>query len=481
MKAVVVGAGMGGLAVAVRVAAAGHQVVVLERSPVVGGKVATLELDGFRFDLGPAVLTLPGAWDEVFRVAGSALADQVELVALDPQVRCRWADGSMLDVPDDETEWRSALERFSPGASAEWQQFATTAERLWGAMAASAPRRAAARRRTRPAPLPAAPRSGRARRQAHARGTRRRPPHQSCLRQLVGRYATQVGASPFQAPGTLAALAHVERTHGVWHVAGGVGRLRDAPERTARNMGVDIRCNTDVGRIRVQSRRVTGVELADGGHVDADVVVADVDGAHLLGELLPDARRARDLERAGRSMSGFLLCAGVRGRTEGVAHHNVWFSLDQRAEFVRTERGQLAVDPTVTAVVSSVSDPGVAPPDCENWYLLVHTPPAVGIDRKMMTASVLNRLAERGFDLRHRIDFTRTLIPADFDVRYRASGGSFHGSASGDARSALHRPANVGPVDGLYLVGGSAHPAVGLGMVAAGARIAADLVAERHS
>jgi len=180
-------------------------------------------------------------------------------------------------------------------------------------------------------------------------------------------------------------------------------------------------------------------------------------------------------------MSGFLLCAGVRGRTEGIAHHNVWFSLDQRAEFVRNERGQLALDPTVTAVVSSVSDPSAAPPDCENWYLLVHTPPAVGIDRKMMTASVLNRLAERGFDLRHRIGFTRTLIPADFDVRYRAPGGSFHGSASDDARSALHRPANVGPVDGLFLVGGSAHPGGGLGMVAAGARIAADLVAERHT
>jgi phytoene desaturase len=481
MKAVVIGAGMGGLAVAVRLAAAGHQVVVLERSPAVGGKVATLELAGFRFDLGPAVLTLPGAWDDVFQVAGTALADQVELVALDPQVRCRWTDGSTLDVPDDETEWRSALERFSPGASAEWQQFAATAERLWGAMDAShlagpLPEGVPGLRRLRP-PVDLGALDGRRTLAALAADHLTDPR----LRQFVGRHATHVGASPFRAPGTFAALAHVERTHGVWHVAGGVGRLRDALERTARNMGVDIRCNTDVGRVRVQSRRVTGVELADGGTVDADIVVADVDGAHLHGELLTDARRTRELERSGRSMSGFLLCAGVRGRTEGIAHHNIWFSLDQRAEFVRVERGQLALDPTVTAVVSSVSDPGAAPPDCENWYLLVHTPPAVGIDRKMMTASVLNRLAERGFDLRHRIDFTRTLIPADFDVRYRAPGGSFHGSASDDARSALQRPANAGPVDGLYLVGGSAHPGGGLGMVAAGARITADLVAERHT
>jgi phytoene dehydrogenase-like protein len=178
-------------------------------------------------------------------------------------------------------------------------------------------------------------------------------------------------------------------------------------------------------------------------------------------------------------MSGFLMCAGVRGRTDGIAHHNVWFALDDRAEFERLERGQLALDPTITVVVSSVTDPTAAPRDCENWYLLVHTPPAVGVDRKMMTASVLNRLAERGFDLRHRIEFTRTLIPADFDVRYRAQGGSFHGSSSDDSKSALQRPGNVGPVDGLYLVGGSAHPGGGLGMVASGARIVADLVAER--
>jgi phytoene desaturase len=479
MKVVVIGAGMGGLAVAVRLAAAGHQVVVLERSPVVGGKVATLELEGFRFDLGPAVLTLPGVWDDVFRVAGTALADQVELVALDPQLRCRWTDGSTLDVPDDESEWRTALERFSPGSSAEWQQFATTAERVWGAMAAThlagpVPDGVPGLRRLRPRVDLGALEGKRTLAKLVAEHV-----SDPRLRQLLGRFATSAGASPYRAPGTFAGLAHVERTHGVWHVVGGVGHLRDSLERTARGIGVDIRCDTDVGRIAVEADRVSGVELADGGRVDADIVVANVDAAHLHTELLPDPRRARDLAKAGRSMSGFLMCAGVRGRTEGIAHQNVWFALDDRAEFERLEHGQLALDPTITVVVSSVTDPTAAPRDCENWYLLVHTPPAVGVDRKMMTASVLNRLAERGYDLRHRIEFTRTLIPADFDVRYRAQGGSFHGSSSDDSKSALQRPGNVGPVDGLYLVGGSAHPGGGLGMVASGARIVADLVAER--
>jgi phytoene desaturase len=474
VRAVVIGAGMGGLATAIRLAAAGHQVVVLERSPVVGGKVATLEHEGYRFDLGPAALTLPSVWDDVFRVAGRALADEVELVALDPQLRCRWTDGSTLDVPDDETRWRSELERFSPGASADWQRFAVTAERVWGALSgvhlAGPPRGGVPGLRLLRPPVDLGALDGK-RTLAKLASEHLADPR---LRQLIGRYATYAGASPFKAPGTFAALAHVERTHGVWHVVGGVGRLRDALERTARDVGVDIRCGTDVGRISSTGKRVTGVELADGGHIDADVVVSNVDAAHLYTELMPDPPRARELDKLGRSMSGFLVCAGVRGRTEGIAHQNVWFALDDRAEYNRIERGQLAIDPTITAVVSSVTDPSTAPADCENWYLLVHTPPAIGIDRKLMTAAVLNRLAERGFDLLQR-------IPADFDVRYRAHSGSFHGSAADDARTALQRPSNIGPLDGLYLVGGSAHPGGGLPMVAAGARIVADLVDERDA
>ena len=175
-----------------------------------------------------------------------------------------------------------------------------------------------------------------------------------------------------------------------------------------------------------------------------------------------------------------MICAAVRGRTEGIAHHNVFFSLHDRQEFEHLEAGRMAIDPTVYASVSSVTDPGQAPPDGENWYLLVNTPPATGVDRKLLTAAVLNRLAERGVDIRSRIAFTRTLVPADFEARYRAVGGAIYGTSSNGKRAAFRRPANVGPVDGLYLVGGSAHPGGGLPMVAIGARIVADLIAERH-
>jgi phytoene dehydrogenase-like protein len=245
-------------------------------------------------------------------------------------------------------------------------------------------------------------------------------------------------------------------------------------------MGVEVRLGADVGRIVVDGGRTTGVEFADGGFEPADVVVANVDASHLYTDLLPAPKEAKRLDQAQPSMSAFVICAAVRGRTEGIAHHNVFFSLHDQQEFRYLEAGQMPVDPTVYACVSSVTDPGQAPPDGENWFMIVNTPPAIGIDRKIMTAGVLNRLAERGFDLRHRIDFTRTLVPADFEARYRASGGSIYGTSSNGKKAAFQRPNNVGPVDGLYLVGGSTHPGGGLPMVAISARIVSDLVAERQ-
>jgi phytoene desaturase len=480
VKAVVIGSGIGGLAASIRLAAAGHHVVVLERNPVVGGKVADLDEAGYRFDLGPTVLRLPQLVDDVFRQAGTTLGDEVDLVRLDPQVRYRWPNGSTLDFRDDPTGTVAEVERLSPGSGLAWHRFVQHAAEVWEAsertlLAGTSGSQASVLSRM-TSPLDIARVDGRrtlAKASASFFDDER-------LQQLVNRYADDSGSSPYLAPATAAALAHVDQAHGVWHVTGGIGRLRDALARTATSIGVELRTEVDVGRVSAPGGAVTGVELADGGAEPADIVVSDVDAAHLYVDLLPSPKQAKQLDRVDRSASAFVLCAAVRGRTEGIAHHNVFFPLHDRQEYQFLEAGQLPIDQTISATVSSVTDPGLAPPDCENWYILVTSPPAIGIDRKLMTAGVLNRLAERGFDLRNRIEFTRTLLPADFDARYRSPGGSIHGTSANGRRAAFSRPGNVGPVDGLYLVGGSTHPGGGLPMVVASARIVADLVADRH-
>lgn len=480
MKIAVVGAGVGGLTASIRLAAAGHQVVVFERNPMVGGKLATLEEDGYTFDIGPSLLTLPQLLDEVFAAAGTSLADEVELVRLDPQFRYRWPNGSTLEIPDDPAELPARLDAFSPGSGDEWKAFADRAARIWDisertflAGPMGSPLSLLGRMRS-PLDLPRIDGNRTLAKSAEAHFEDPR------LRQLVGRYATYSGSSPFKAPGTLACIPHIEQAHGCWYVMGGMGRIRDALERVARSIGVEIRLGTDVGRIAVDGRSITGVELADGGSESADVVIANVDAAHLYVDLLPMPKEAAKLDKVGKSTSGFVVCAAVRGRTEGIAHHNVFFSLHDDQEFRFLDSGQLAIDPTIYACVSSVTDPSQAPRDGENWFMLVNVPSETGIDRKMMTAAVLNRLAERGFDLRERIDFTRTLVPADFEARYRAIGGAIYGTSSNGKRAAFSRPSNIGPVDGLYLVGGSSHPGGGLPMVTISSRIVADQIAERH-
>jgi len=479
VRALVVGAGVGGIAVSIRLAAAGHDVTVLERNPMVGGKMATLTEEGFTFDVGPSLLTLPDLFDELFRLGGTTLSDEVELVRLDPQIRYRWPDGSSLDVADDPARWMTNLEAFSSGSSTQWETFAERSEQIWEVSERTflaGPANLGLIRRAR-SPLDLGRIDGN-RTLAKAAAATFDDPR---LRQMIGRYATYSGSSPFQAPATLACISHIEREFGSWYVMGGLGRLRDALVGLARRMGVAIRLDCDVGRVVTEAKRVVGVELADGGIERADLVIANVDASHLYTELLPNPKHAKKIDQVKRSSSAFVICAAVRGETEGIAHHNVWFSLDDQQEFRFLEAGRMPIDPTIYACVSSVTDPSQAPDGWENWFIMVNTPPAIGIDRKIMTAGILNRLAERGVDLRQRIDFTRTLVPADFEARYRAPGGAIYGTSSDGKRAAFSRPANVGPVDGLYLVGGSSHPGGGLPLVATSARIVADLVEERQA
>jgi phytoene desaturase len=476
MRAIVVGAGVGGLCTAIRLRAAGHDVTVLERNPIAGGKLAALVEGGYTFDLGPTLFTMPHLYDEVFRLAGTSLKDEVDLVRLDPQFHHRWPNGSRLDLGDGREQTIAAVEALAPGSGRAWASFDEHARRIWEvaertflAGPVSSPWSLARRSRN---PIDVRRIDGTRTLAKLASSTFDDPR----LRQLVGRYATYSGSSPFAAPATLACIHHVQQEFGCWHVRGGVATVAERLASRAASMGVELRFETDVGRIATAGGRATGVDLADGGTEPADVVVSDVDAAHLYTELLPDTRRATDLDAAGRSMSAFVMCAAVRGRTEGIAHHNVFFSLHDEQEFRYLQAGQLPIDPTVYACVSSVTDPSMAPRDGENWVVLVNVPAGVGIDRKLMSAAVLNRLGERGIDLRDRIDFTRTLLPADIDIRYRAPGGAIYGTSSNGRTAAFRRPANVGPVDGLFLVGGSAHPGGGLPLVAIGARIVAELV-----
>jgi len=302
------------------------------------------------------------------------------------------------------------------------------------------------------------------------------------LVQWAGRYATYSGSSPYATPATLACIPHIEARYGCWYPIGGLDALRTAIERIARDAGVEIHTGTDVARITTDStspdRPITGVGLADGSDELADIVIANTDAEHLYVDLLPDATALRKVRRAKRSTSGFVLCVGARGLSAGLQHHNVWFSPSYRAEYDQLDAGELADDPTIYACVSSVTDRTQAPEGCENWFLLVNTPPGVEVDPDAYGDLVLGRLADRGVDLRRRAEFVHSMTPADIERRYRSPGGAIYGTSSNGKRAAFVRPANRGARPGLYLVGGSSHPGGGLPLVTTSAKIVTDMITQ---
>ncbi len=475
-RIVVIGGGVGGLAAAIRLAAAGHEVSLLERNEVVGGKLATYTREGYTFDIGPSLVTLPHLFDDVFELAGAPSGGPLDLVRLDPQFRYHWRDGSSLTVADDLDDTAAAFDELSDGAGAQWRSFDARGRRIWDvaertffAGPMTSPLSLAKRLRspfdlTAIDPLRTLHRSA----TSHFDDVR--------LVQWAGRYATYSGSSPFRAPATLACIPHIEARFGCWYPMGGLGTIRDTLERAARDVGVDIRTNTEVVAVTSDDERVHGIVLDDGTDVAADVVVANTDAEHLYRDLLPDDAATRRVSRAKRSTSGFVVCAGVRGLTPGLAHHNVWFSDDERAEFDAIGRGELADDPTIYACVSSVTDPSQAPDGCENWFLLINTPAGAEIDPALGTDMVLEGLASHGVPLRDRVEFVHTMTPTDIAERYRSPGGAIYGTSSDGMRAAFTRPSNRGARDGLYLVGGSSHPGGGLPLVLTSARIVADMI-----
>lgn len=480
----VIGAGMGGMAVAARLRVKGHSVTVLEQAPSYGGKLARYERDGFVFDTGPSLFTLPAVYRDLFLKTGGALENAVDLQALDTAFRYRFGDGSALEVPgvDPGRIARAMGDQLGGSASDDWRGLMARAAEVWRITrqpflqsplegASTLLRLATDPREVRAvAPFTSLRRLGR----RHLRDPR--------LVTLLDRYATYQGSDPRRAPAALMTVPYVEQNFGAWHLGGGVATLADALAHRCDERGVDMRFDADVRRVRTSTDGVAGVELVDGEFIAADVVVANGDATHLYAHMVDDRRGRKPLRQARKatpSLAGFVLLLAVRGRTEGLQHHNVWFPTDYDAEFDAVFGGRPVADPTI--YVCAPDDARMRPDDDhESWFVLVNAPRHGLVDwdslRESYADHVLEVMARRGFDVRDRLLWREIRTPADLERQARAPGGSIYGTSSNGIRAAFLRPANISPVPGLYLVGGSAHPGGGLPLVGISAEIVAEAI-----
>jgi len=499
-RVVVVGAGLGGLAAAARLAALGHDVTVCEQAGVVGGKLGWFEHEGFGYDTGPSLLTWPDQLRRLFAATGAPLEEVLELRPV-AATDHRFTDGSRLHLDDD----------LGPG----WRRLLDRARRIWDVtegpflssplhgprtLAALAARRGGLRDVATIAPGTSL--------RALARQHLDDPRHVA----LVDRMATYTGSDPRLAPAALASVLHLELTGGSWYTPGGLRRVVEAVADRARERGARLLTGARVEEVLLEGGRVAGVRLADGRPLPADAVVANADAAALYGvrtppgqrPLLPAAAAARTRgARAGLaattpSLSGVVLLLALRGRTPDLAHHTVLFpdlaggGYDDEFDAVfgsGRRRGRPSAVPDPAVYVSAPDDPALRPhDDAEAWFVLVNAPrhaphdPRAGIDWRAggladaYADHVLAVMARRGLDVRERVLHREVRTPADLETATGSTGGSIYGSSSNGARAAFLRPANRSPVPGLLLVGGSSHPGGGIPLVLASAAITAGLV-----
>jgi phytoene desaturase len=458
----VAGAGVGGLACAVRLAEAGHDVLVLEQGDAPGGKARRLELPGgFRFDTGPSLLTMP--W-----VVRDVLGDDVELVRVEPVTRYRFADGSAVELSADLPRALAALEAFSPGAGADWARYLGTCASMWRASEPFLagpppwpPRRARTTER-RADPLDVVRVKPWLTLSALARATCRDPR----LRMVVERFATYAGADPRRAPAALAVAGYVEHAYGAWHVRGGLYAIVEALVGRLRRSGGELRLRAPVRAVR------RGEVDTDSGGERAQAFVWNGDALALDRLLGRRRRRARE-----RSLSGLAVMLAVRGRTEGLVHHEVRFPADPHAEFDDAFSGRPVRDPTVYVSASCASDPDQAPPDGENWFVLVNAPAGTGADWEAEADRVVERLG-----LGDRVLARAVRSPADLEAESGAVGGAIHGDAPHGRLGALGRPGpRVRGVPDLWRVGGTVHPGGGLPLVLLGAAAVAKAIGSTPS
>ncbi|WBQ08325.1 phytoene desaturase family protein [Kribbella sp. CA-293567] len=490
-RLVVVGAGVGGLAAAARLSALGHQVTVLEQADEIGGKLGTLTQDGFVFDTGPSLVTMPQVLAELFADTGPPLTEVLDLQRLDIACRYRFADGTVLELPGEAADIPAALDAaLGPGRGAQWSAFMERAHRIWDIT----------REPFLESPITLADMARLSRRldQVGAvapwrslRGLGTAYLEDPRLRMLLDRYATYTGSDPRRAPAALAAVPYAEQAYGSWYVPGGLYRIGEALLQRAQSLGAQVRTGAEVAEVLLSGGRATGVRLVDGTVIEADAVVANADAAQVYDRLVsgPLARRAAArIHRTTPSLSGFVLLLALDEAPADQPHHQVLFAEDYDAEFdsVFGRRGRARPVERPTVYISAPDDPALVPhAGAGAWFVLVNAPrhdPQDGVDwdspglAERYADQVLSVMASRGLDVRRLVRHRTVLSPADLARRTLTPGGSIYGTSSNGASAAFRRPANRSPVPGLYLVGGSSHPGGGLPLVVLSARIVSELI-----
>jgi len=483
----IIGAGPGGLASALLLAASGAQVRVLEGKERVGGRTTTLEHDGFRFDLGPTFFLFPQVLESIFEACGRSLHDEVELLRLDPHYRLRFEDGTELLAHPEVDALENEIARIAPGDAAGVRRFMADNR---GKLEAFQPiLESPFESLSDVFRLPLAKLLPLMRPWASVDKDLQRYFADPRVRLAFSFQSKYLGMSPFQCPSLFTILSFIEYEHGVYHPRGGCGALTEAMARVAREMGVEIHLGEPAREIRFEGRRAIGVRT-DEGDYEHDALVVNADFAHAMHHLVPDRLRRRwtnrKLEGKKYSCSTYMLYLGIEGTYENLDHHTIFLADDYEKNLQEIEKQHVLSDnPSLYVQNPCVTDPTMAPEGMSSLYVLVpvtHRHPNVDWQRlePSFHQTVMRQLAKVGLeDLPGRIRFQKTLTPAGWEQDLQIfRGATFNLAHSLDQMLHLRPRNRFEDLDGVYLVGGGTHPGSGLPVIFESARISSRLLLE---
>ncbi len=488
---IVIGSGLAGLASAAVLGARGYRVTVVEKNDWTGGKACQLEAEGYRFDMGPTILTIPSVLKRIFAEAGVDLAERLNLVRLDPQWRCFFEDGSRLDLVESPEQMAASLEKFSAHAQDAdgYRAFLSVSEALnsisqryffWRPVGGLGdildPQSWLSLRGWRDFLKIRPGKTVFNTVRSHIKDPR--------VAQMLDHFVQYVGSSPEESPAVLCGIAHMQTDEGVWYPIGGTRAVPVALRQLAEEMGVQFLTGRQVASIELEGDRVRGVRLDNQERLEAAAVISNMDAVRTFRELLPAGKARQKFEKQRNyvpACSGVVLYLGLKRRYPELLHHDFVFSRDPEEEFDFIYRkGQPAPDPSLYLAAPAVTEPAVAPEGGDALYVLAHTPylrpdhdwsKMLPLYRQTMLDKLKRTAGLK--DLEDNIAFEAHLTPQDIHDRYAVLNGAIYGLASHGSMGAF-KPSNRTDYQGLYLAGGAAHPGPGMPMVLMSGWIAAD-------
>jgi phytoene desaturase len=485
-KALVIGAGIGGIAIAGRLASNGYQVTVLEKNESPGGRCNQIVKDGHRFDIGPTLFLMPEVWEETFSAVGEQMSDHLDLRRIDPTYKVYFEDGLQLELTSDIGKMQTQLERVEKTAFTGFlryiaegaKHYKMSLEKFVGRNFYSIFEYFSLKNLPLIFQLKALDK--------HYRNTGRYF-NDERLKAAFTFQNMYLGLSPYDAPATYSLLQYTELAEGVWYPMGGLYAAIQALVKVAETQGVNFIYNSPVKRLKVQGNKVVGAETPDGREFEADIFVGNADLPYIYNELLPDERKARTLEKKLYTCSTIMFYWGVDKHYPQIAHHNVFLAGDYKASFDQIFNDHALPDaPSFYIHAPARTDPSAAPDDQDTLYVLV---PVGHMDDEQpqdwesrisrARQTVFSRLAQEMqiTDLEKHLKFEIVYGPEDWKSRFNLQKGAAFGLSHNFWQVGYFRPQNRhNRYKNLFFAGASTHPGTGLPIVLLSARLTTERI-----